>query len=63
VPISHFAFGANQLPHRYRRAWHELLERCPAGMSEWQWAQAIYDARDLFQTWASKIEEMQLARR
>ncbi|MCI0599951.1 MAG: hypothetical protein L0Y60_10625 [Beijerinckiaceae bacterium] len=47
------------MPHRYQRAWRELLQRCPDGVSEWQWAQAIYDVRDLFSsTWGAKIEEM-----
>ena len=60
-PILHFAFGAVEVPHRYRRAWRELLARCPDGLSERQWAQAIYDARDLFETWGAKIEEMRWA--
>jgi len=60
-PVSHFAFGAVEVPHRYRRAWLELLVRCPDGVSERQWAQAIYDAHDLFETWGAKIEEMRWA--
>jgi hypothetical protein len=58
VKDPNFAFGADQVPHRYRHAWLELLKRCPVGVSEWAWAQAIYDARDLFETWGAKIEEM-----
>jgi len=58
VKDPNFAFGADHVPQRYRRAWQELLSGPPPGVSEAAWLQAIYDARDLFSEWGTEIERI-----